>query len=237
MKVVSYSQVDTLEYGYDPHSFVYSILLEVQAANAQTEAYEILKSLTDLSWVNKFDVIDRQSYLACAEPTINKIVESILKKVGNTVEKEFGEYLVSYSAQRALVDTLAHRPLPLAELIKEKVSGNPGFDFHTVSPQEFIVFGEAKYASSGSAYDEAQPQIVDFLKAENNKHLKELKELRRFAGDTPAQNVIENKFGVAAAFSIRAQKPKLILNNAIKRPEFKDLLVNKEVYVIGVHIV
>ena len=236
MKVVSFSQVDTTKYGYAAHSCVYSILVEVQAANAQQEAANILQIITDLSWVNQFDVIDQQSYLACARPTINKIVESILSQVGNTIEKEFGEYLVSCSAQRALIGTFSHQPIPLAELIKEKISGNPGFDFHTISPQELIVFGEAKYASSHSAYKEAEYQIVDFLRTENQKHLKELKELRRFTGDVPALNVTESKFGVAAAFAIRAQNPSLIISNAIEFSDFKNLLANSEVYIIGVHI-
>lgn len=239
MTIKSISKIDTTEYGYPKHDHVYAILVEVEAAKAQQEASSLLSIVTDTSWVNNFDAIDKASLLACAQPTIDKIINSILAKVGNKIEKEFGEYLISYSAQLTLVDTLSHKPIPLPEFYKEKISGNPGFDFHTVSSNDIIVFGEAKYNSAKTPYDDAESQVNDFLQMipPKQKHIKELKELRKFTGDIPATNVINNHFGVTAAFSIHAKKAELAMKNSIKYQEFKKLLDNDEIYVIGVHII
>lgn len=239
MVIKSVTQIDTTIYGYKKHGHTYAIVVEVNSNNAQNEANSILTIITNMSWTTQFDAIDQESLKACAKPTIQKIVDSVLNKVGNTIEKEFGEYLVSYSAQLALESKLYHVRIPLSELFKEKISGNPGFDFHTVSPNTLVVFGEAKYNSKKTPYDDAEGQINDFLKPtpEYNKHLKELKEIRRFVGDAAAQNVVNGKIGIAAAFSIHAKDASLAMKNAIKYPEFKNLLSNEEIYVIGVHII
>lgn len=235
MTIKSFTDIDTTIYGYPKHNHTYAIIAEVEAANAQQEASDLLSIIIDTSWVNGFDAIDKASLLACAEPTIKKIVNSILTKVGNNIEKEFGEYLISYSAQRVLVETLSHQAIPLPEFFKEKLSGNPGFDFHTISPNTLIVFGEAKYNSTKAPYDNAESQIVNFLNSQ--KHTKELKELRRFTGDIAAQKVLEKHVGIAAAFSIHAQNADLVMKHSIQHQKFVELLDNEEVYVIGVHII
>lgn len=237
MKIIECKIVDTCSFGYKKHNHVYSILVEVEAANAKQEASDIIKIVIDTSWILKFDAIDQASLLACATPTINKIVDSILNKVGTKIEKEFGEYLVSYNAQRALVECLSHSAIPLPELFKEKVSGNPGFDFHTISPNTLIVFGEAKYNSNKSPFDNAEKQIIDFLDPRRQKHIKELKEVRRFSGDIAAKKVIDGSLGIAAAFSIYAKDAQKTMENAIKHTEFQNLLSNDEVYIIGINII
>lgn len=239
MNIISCTPVNTTLYGYPQHGCVYAIIVEVAAVNAQQEAADILKMVTDTSWTNSFDAIDKASLLACAQPTIEKIVNSILHNVGNTIEKEFGEYLVSYSAKRALVSQLSHIDIPLSELFKEKISGNPGFDFHTKSHNSLIVFGEAKYKSTHSAYKDAEDQLIDFLKMEpeKQKHIKELKELRKFTGNQAAGKVLDGKFGVAAAFSTYSQNADMVIKHAIEYDSFQQLLNNEEVYIIGVHIV
>ncbi|MBL0255080.1 MAG: hypothetical protein IPQ27_08970 [Chitinophagaceae bacterium] len=53
----------------------------------------------------------------------------IIGGITTSVNEDIGEFIVSYSAQLALEIEYSHQRIPLAELLKEKVLGNPGFDF------------------------------------------------------------------------------------------------------------
>lgn len=52
--------------------------------------------------------------------------------------------------------------IPLAELIKQKVKGNPGFDFFAVNRDTVVmIFGEAKYDASSNAYNRVLAKLND----------------------------------------------------------------------------
>ena len=88
----------------------------------------------------------------------------------------------------------------LQKLWKEKISGNPGFDFHTETPTEFIAFGEAKYRAASNAYNLALKQIKDFI--QEKKDLKELSDLKNFVGAKAISNIsnLNLKAFIAAVF-------------------------------------
>lgn len=152
-----------------------------------------------------------------------------------TLKDDLGEYLVSMNAQEALVQGLAHTKIPIAELWKEQISGNPGFDFHTLSTSEIIVYGEAKYRSTQNGYYDAFNKMSDFI--HDNKMQRELRHLRVLASDNAAQNVLSNKLGFAAAFSVHTRNLGRTIENAIKYPSFNILLNYPEVYLITVEII
>lgn len=128
--------------GIDIH--VHSLIINVN--NIKNRADEMIKTIQDTCWLNQLDVVARISYNARAQRTIDKLVNNILTQVEDEITEEFGEFMISASAQDALVQTFGHVKVPLAELLKEKITGNPGFDFHTETQNNLISFGEAKFS-------------------------------------------------------------------------------------------
>ena len=198
------------------------------------QVLEMIKAVTDNSWILKLSPVDKISFETRAKRTVTKLVNEIFKKVANSVTTDFGEYLVSMSAQTALENTLAHHRLPLAELFKEKVTGNPGFDFHTESHTTLIAFGEAKYSGNGSPYPNALTQICDFITLE--KDVAELTDLSKFVSEKAISNALDNNKAYIAAFSLNAKNPDQIFENILLSEYLKPILKYSELYLIGVEI-
>ena len=72
--------------------------------------------------------------------------------------------MVSELAREAIVSELNYLDIPLAELLGKKISGNPGFDFHSQNnATNTVIFGEAKYVTAHSGYPRAIDQIKAFV--------------------------------------------------------------------------
>ncbi|RZK42536.1 MAG: hypothetical protein EOO90_06765 [Pedobacter sp.] len=232
MQIIDAQKVDMSKFGISTSCGVYFIHLKVLDINSR--AKEIIDMLTDKSWIHKLGVVDRKSYEARAEQTIKKIVEDILMKVDSKVTEDFGEYLVSDSAGNALRDLHKHMKVVLAELWKEQKTGNPGFDFHTEGPNEMILFGEAKFKTSGSPYTIALEQIVDFVGLKKDEM--ELADLQRLVSPNAVTNAVANIKGYIAAFSLNAINHMSIFEKALKSDAAQKLLCHKELYLIGVEV-
>lgn len=241
MNIVNVQQIDLTQYGLAPHPAVFELDIQISKAQIPAEAMQIITWLQDTSWLADLDDIDHANYLACAEPTITKLCQMIIDEylsasyTPGKLKDDLGEYLVSMNAQEALVRAFTHAKIPLAELWKEKVAGNPGFDFHTLSTSDIIVYGEAKYKSKQNGYHDAFNKIDIFIK--DNKMKRELCHLRRLASESAARNVLTDKLGFAAAFSVNTRNLQGIMENAIKYETFKPLLKYSEIYLITVEIV
>ena len=107
--------------------------IHIQIKDLNKVVSEMTSEISDTSWINNLKELDKLAFNATAKRTIDKVVNEIFSKVSNGLNEDIGEYLVSFSAQNTLVSHYNHKKIPLAELLKEKVSGNPGFDFHTIS--------------------------------------------------------------------------------------------------------
>lgn len=95
---------------------------------------EIIQSLSDFAWISKFDEEYMQkSFLKRAEETATYLESKLKLNDDNSVTKDTGEYVVSELARKTIVSELDYLSVPLAELFKEQVSGNPGFDFYSAS--------------------------------------------------------------------------------------------------------
>lgn len=219
-----------------PNSTCAVHLMHVQIKDIKERAEEMINTILSRSWINDLpSAIDRVSYEARANRTIEKLANDVFKKISTPISDEFGEYVVSMSAQDSLEIQMHHQKVPLAELFKEKISGNPGFDFHTESQTNFIAFGEAKYSANDNPYTRALSQIIEFIGL--RKDIMELTDLRNFVSGTAIDNAMSGQKAYVAAFSINSLNRDLVYKNVLKSEYLKGLLEYPEVYLIGVEIV
>lgn len=189
--------------------------------------------ITDTSWINSLDEISKKVFKVNAEKTINKIVNDIIAGITTSLNEDIGEFIVSYSAQLALEIEYSHQRIPLAELLKEKITGNPGFDFHTISTNNYLVFGEAKFSLDSTPRAKALDQIEKFIGDRDNA---ELKWLEPFLDSTTKANIIKDEKGYTAAFSFNGGNIITILNNALLSAPIAEIIKHKELYLIAVEL-
>ena len=210
--------------------------VHAKLSNINEIAIKVHDDIMDTSWLSKLKPLPKIAYEQRAKDTIKSIVENILNKVTNSVTEGLGELIVSTQGQSLLEKKHDHRKLPLAELWKEKDRGNPGFDFHTESPTNYITFGEAKYNSNQTAYGKALTQINNFI--DKGKDKKEMSDLEHFTTEKAQANfLLPTGKAFAAAFSVHSDAPDTIFKNIKKCDKFKELLKYPELYLIGIQIV
>jgi hypothetical protein len=207
--------------------------LHIKIKDFKSIVEEFEKHISDTSWINNLDEISKITFRATSKKTINKIVNDIIAKIGGKVNEDIGEFIVSYSAQLALEIEHSHTKIPLAELLKEKISGNPGFDYHTISTSSYLVFGEAKFSLDSTPRAKALGQIETFI---NDRDNAELLWLQPFLDATTKSNVIKGEKGYAAAFSFNNKNILNTFNNALASSPMKEIAKHKELYLIAVEL-
>ena len=124
----------------------------------------IINELSNLSWIAKFDQeYIRTSFDKRASDTAKYLAENIKLNKCDQVTGDTGEYIVSEVARKIIVTHLGYLDIPLAELFKEQLIGNPGFDYYSANKEEIIIFGEAKYISDRNAYGRGMEQVSRFI--------------------------------------------------------------------------
>jgi|TARA_B110000908_G_scaffold169938_1_gene228206 hypothetical protein len=232
MKIISNKKYDLKALGIESECEVHCI--HVQIIDIKGRADEMITAISDESWISKLSGIRNKTFKARAQRTIEKLVNDILKKVDDNITAEFGEFLISDTAQLSLELEHLHTKVPLAELLKEKVSGNPGFDFHTESDRNHIMFGEAKYSGGITPRAKAINQITDFITLEKDNA--ELIILENFVSEEAIKNAEEEKKGYVAAFSLNSDNPDLIFINALNSDAIKSLFAYPELYLIAIQV-
>lgn len=233
MELSEFKQINLTDYNKASECEVY--IVHVKINNIRQRVEDITKEIADESWIRELTPSIQVAYKARARKTIKKIVNDILLKVKDKVTKDFGEYLVSITAKDILRDHKNHNEIPLAELLGKKKSGNSGFDFHTLTHNDIISFGEAKYASSGTPYKNALSQICSFIDEE--KDLADILHLEKFVPEDCIHKLTNGEKAFVAAFSLNAKKTAKIFDNIIKKSkDFDELLQYKELYLIGVQV-
>lgn len=192
--------------------------LRVKVTDKTVTLRNIYQSLIDDSWINHFFPQGgwiTKSVIARVQPTIQKIASDFDNGVNPVVNRDTGEKLVSEVSRRTLVEDYSFWNMPIAELFKQKTDGNPGFDFHTVTPDgNLLMFGEAKYVAKTNAYNSALKQIHEFITDE--KDLKDLYEINQFMpSQIPLNNAYNGEKGYIAAFSTNKSDDKDIISKVI----------------------
>lgn len=233
LKLINLEKVNLSELNKTSECEVY--IIHVKIDDIRQRANEITNTIRDDSWIEKLTPDLKLAYEARARKTINKIINNILTKVKDTVTEDFGEYLVSISAKDALREYKGHTDIPLAELLGKKLTGNSGFDFHSITQNNLISFGEAKYSGYTTPHKDALSQICDFI--EDQKDLADILHLRNFAPTESIKKLEIGEKSFVAAFSINGKRIKQIFNNILNKSEyFNELLNYKELYLIGIEV-
>lgn len=220
--------------------------IRISIDNLQETVAEIMQIIADVSWIEGLASISKESFMARARPTINILTEELNNYLGSCDEemiKTIGEAVVSVVARSAIESSLEYKALPIAELIKQKVRGNPGFDFHHEKDELMIVFGEAKYVSNSNAYNKSLSQIVKFIA--DKKHLKDIPDIDRFLSQSVLNNVNNcqndrDKFCYSAAFSTKGRgfNEQKLISHIKNNTNFRTLVSqnHKELVLVAVDI-
>lgn len=211
--------------------------LRVQVSNIRPAVQSIIQAISDTSWVsNLIDDLIVKSFLECAQPTIEKLSRDLSSAIKNEATDSVGEYVVSLVARHIIESTYGYHALPLAEVIKEKVSGNPGFDYHHESESLILLFGEAKYKTGVNAYNAAFKQVSEFI--EQGKDIKEVALLSHFLSDGAKANLAADRKGYSAAFSTigKSFDGQQLIESIKANEHFKSLLRHEELLIVAVDI-
>ncbi len=230
MKVIYHEKIDKnlLPKGSTAETYIFCI----EILDIKSYAKVLIDDITDTSWISKLDDSAKMSYQIVAKRTIDKLVR-IFKSTKGKIHADFGEFMISISSGKCLKEKHSHECLPISEIWKEKLSNNPGFDFHTLSPQNKFSFGESKFVSSGNSYTEAAKQTHEFSR--NGKDKVDSVHLQHFASNYAIQNLKNDRKGYIVSFSINSDNYKLILKNSLKNKDIKALTKRcDELYIIGV---
>jgi len=209
-------------------------ICKVSVDDLHKVAFHLASVVQDSSWINALDRRAQRAYRDTAAQTANKLVD-IFNNANDEegIGKELGELVVSMGSAKGLNEIFSHYIVPLAELWKPQLSGNEGYDFHTVCGQNYINFGEAKFKSSGSAYASAMNQVEGFVA--ERKHRRDAVPLENMVSEAAMDNLDHDEFGLVFAFSMNTKNPLQIMINAVgKLTKIFDVNEFKVFYLVGV---
>ena len=223
MKVLECKKIDVETY------------IRIDPENLSVTIRDIITSLSNLSWIAKFDKsYIRNSFFKRAEDTAEYLADKILKDDGDKITEDSGEYVVSELAREALVIELKYLDVPLAELFKEQVSGNPGFDFYSANKEKVIIFGEAKYSSGRNAYGIGMEQVDRFIR--EGQDVSDLNDIDKFFEEESLKLADNGDKAYAIAFAAKGTASDMIIKGIIRNKHYKDIAINKEVIFLAVNV-
>ncbi len=228
MKILEHKNIDIKNY----NSIIY---LRIDPEDIYVTIREIISIFSDLSWISKFDEeYIKISFKKRANETARYLKNKIHSGENDLITKDTGEYVVSELAREALVHELNYLDVPLAELFKEQVAGNPGFDFYSANHDNVIIFGEAKYNSKQNAYGVGMEQVSRFIKEEQD--LSDLNDIDKFFKNDSLDLAANGEKAYAVAFASKNTPSTKIINGIIKNKYYKDIAKHKEVIYMAVNI-
>lgn len=106
------------------------IFIRIEPSDLKVTINDIISSLNNLSWIETFDEeYIKNSFKIRANATAEYLSSQLKHFQQDKVTTEIGETVVSELSRLAIVNELDYLDIPLAELFKQKLSGNHGFDF------------------------------------------------------------------------------------------------------------
>ena len=196
---------------------------------------EIYQSLVDASWINKLQVAEalRGSLRARINDTIVHL-SAIFAANPNSIEKSTGEYIVSESARRYLVDVLSYANIPLGELFKQQKSGNPGFDFFSENLQNVILFGEAKYRSNNTGCNDSLTQINEFIQTKNDS--KDIFDIQNMVSLNSLSKFDAGQKGFVASFTTWNETDQDVMDRITRHNAYATLSSHQEFICIAIQL-
>lgn len=225
----------TLEDYWQLAANIHFFRIKINQEDVSITLREVLDCLNELSWISKFDKeYIRDSFNKRATDTIDYITTNIINGTETEVTTDSGEYVVSVLSKKAIVDNLDYLDVPLAELIKEKIVGNPGFDFYSENKNSILLFGEAKYVAKTNAYNKALEQIERF--SISGKDINDIASIDRFFSEKALENANNGDKGYIAAFSSTEIETKDLVKHIQDNEHYKNLSSHKELICVAVTI-
>ncbi|MFC3920514.1 hypothetical protein [Streptococcus lactarius] len=112
------------------HSLSNVIFIRIEPSDLKVTINDIISSLNNLSWIETFDEeYIKNSFEIRANATAERLSSQLKHFQQDKVTTEIGETVVSELSRLAIVNELDYLDIPLAELFKQQIAGNPGFDF------------------------------------------------------------------------------------------------------------
>lgn len=211
------------------------LFVRIEPENLSATIRDIIDSFSDMSWISKFDKpYIRDSFLTRAEASAKYLADKIQKDDTDNVTKDSGEYVVSELARQALVIQLKYLDVPLAELFKEQISGNPGFDFYSANNEKIIIFGEAKYNSRKNAYGVGMEQVDRFI--QEGQDISDLNDIDKFFEDKSLDYAVAGDKAYAIAFASKGTPSERIISGIISNSHYENIAVHKEVIYLAVNV-
>lgn len=228
MKVLECMKID--EENYNNITFI-----RIDPEDLAVTIKDIINSFSDMAWITKFDEgYMRNSFYKRADETAKYLADKLSKEIDDNIIKDSGEYVVSELARKALINEMKYLDVPLAELFKKKVVGNPGFDFYSANLEKIIIFGEAKYDSNNNSYGRSMGQVNRFI--EQEKDITDLNDIDKFFEIESLNKANNGEKAYAIAFSSKDIQSKDLIKNIINNKYYKNLAMHKEVIYLAVNV-
>lgn len=211
------------------------IFLRVDPEDIAVTLHDIINALFDLSWIRNFDQeYVRNSYQTRAEATAQYLSKNILKQAEDEVTESAAEYIVSEIARETIVSELKYKDIPLGEIFKEQVAGNPGFDYFSQTLDEIVVFGEAKYLAAQNAYGSGMKQVARFIK--EKRDLSDLVDIDKFFSAFALNGVAHGNKAFSIAFSAKETTTDSLVKHIKSNKNYEELAKYKELIFVAVNI-
>ncbi|MCH5340740.1 MAG: hypothetical protein J1E01_04675 [Acetatifactor sp.] len=228
MKILQCQKIDVENYNN-------ILFIRIDPEDLAVTLKDIIVSFSDMSWIARFDKpYIRDSFMIRADASAQYLAEKMQKSIDDKIIKDSGEYLVSELARQALVYKLNYLDVPLAELFKEKVSGNPGFDFYSANSNNIIIFGEAKYNSKQNAYGAGMEQVDRFIR--EGQDISDLNDIDNFFDEKSLELASVGEKAYAIAFASKVTTSEKIIEGIISNQYYKNIAMHKEVIYLAVNV-
>lgn len=218
---------------FAPHQHI--TFIRVDPEDLSITIKEIIHSLYDKAWIYKFNSkYIKMSFEKRVSDSAKYLANKLAKSESGEVYSDTGEYIVSELARKTIVSEMNYLDVPLAELFKEQISGNPGFDFYSENNDKIIIFGESKYLNDRNAYGSGMKQVADFIK--NEQDISDLNDIDKFFSPESLDLAADGQKAYAVAFSSKSTSTKKIIEGIKEHKNYNDLVQHKEIIFVAVNI-
>ena len=209
--------------------------VRLQVTDVSITLNEIYQSIEKTAWVETLSVNGclKAAFKHRAEETAKKLKERFTEDI-STINEKTGEYIVSESARLFMVENLNYANIPLAELLKEQVTGNPGFDFYSENLSQMILFGEAKYRGNNTGCYDSLNQIHEFIGIK--KDLDDTPDIQNFVSKEAYNNFMREQKGYVAAFTTWGEPDAAVIGRITGHSKFVELAQYPELICVAIQM-